>query len=115
MLTDKRVDRDALDTHDIKRVPNWDAPYELWRRVREAVGEEPASWTQYALKFCLGHSAVTSLVASANSVEQTETLLAACDGDYPARQVLDGVREAVNEIGMFPKSELFVENLSASR
>lgn len=115
MLTDKRSDRDALAPDDIKRVPNWDAPYALWHRVREIIGEEPDSWTQYALKFALGHPAVTSLVASANSAEQTETLLEACDGDYPSRETLRAVRAAVAEIGMFSKSELFVENLSASR
>ena len=114
MLTDKRVDRASLDLGDTKRISNWDAPYALLDRIREVIGEEPPSWTQYAMKFALGHPGVTSVVASANTVQQTETLLEACDGDYPSRQTLADVRAAVAEIGMFPKSELFVENLSAS-
>ena len=107
MLTDKRADRDTLPDDDPLRRTTWDGAYARWRDVAQAIGTEPASWTRYAIGFALAHPTVTSVVAGANDVAQTEALLAACDGDYPSRQTLDALRSVVAESGMLPKSDFY--------
>lgn len=108
MLTDKRVQRDSLTEEDLKRRSGWDSRYALLDKIRARIGEPEGGWTIFALKFALAHSAVTSLVVSANNERQVETMLAACDGDYPSRELLDRVQAMVEEAGMPPKADLFV-------
>ncbi|MGJ7459923.1 aldo/keto reductase [Halomonas sp. MA07-2] len=107
MLTDKRIDRRGLPETDLKLRSGWDSRYALLHKIRECIGEPNESWTRFALKFALAHEAVTSLVASGNSVTQVEALLEACDGQYPSRELLDDVYARVEEVGMPPKADLF--------
>ncbi|EWG98256.1 aldo/keto reductase [Halomonas sp. BC04] len=107
MLTDKRINRDSLPENDIKRRAGWDSRYALLERIRERIGDPEVSWTTFALQFALAHDAVTSLVASGNNEHQVETMLEACQGEYPSRELLKTVYDIVDELGMPPKADLF--------
>ncbi|APX94013.1 hypothetical protein BWR19_14320 [Halomonas sp. 1513] len=107
MLTDKRVQREGLPADDLKHRAGWDSRYALLDKIRAHIGEPDGGWTDFALKFALAHPAVTSLVVSANNERQVEAMLAACDGNYPERDLLDQVYALVEEVGMPPKADLF--------
>lgn len=107
MLTDKRVQREGLPADDLKHSAGWDSRYALLDKIRAHIGEPDGGWTDFALKFALAHRAVSSLVVSANNEQQVNAMLAACDGNYPARELLNRVHALVEEEGMPPKADLF--------
>ena len=76
LLTDERIDPAKTPEGDRARNPNWEGRYALLAKVREVLGEEPASWTDFALQFCLADPRITSLVVGLNTEAQVDR---ACD------------------------------------
>ena len=72
MLTDARIDPAQTPEGDRARDPNWASRYALLDKARVALPEEPNSWTDFALQFCLADTRVTSLVVGLNSEEQVD-------------------------------------------
>lgn len=75
LLTDARVNPEKTPANDRARDANWKARYALLDKAR-GVLEEPVSWTDFALQFCLADARVTSLVVGLNSEEQVDQV---CD------------------------------------
>lgn len=80
LLTNKRVDRKSLSSDDRQTDASWDRLYDQLGEFREALPEEPADWTEFAIRFSLQPSAVASTVLGINRVDQLETALAAIEG-----------------------------------
>jgi aryl-alcohol dehydrogenase-like predicted oxidoreductase len=76
MLTDARIDPSRTPHGDRARDPGWAPRYALLDKARQALGEEPSSWTDFALQFCLADPRVTSVVVGLNSEKQVDE---ACD------------------------------------
>lgn len=113
LLTDKRINRADLPPGDIMEHPAWDARYELLGQVREVVGDPEVSWTDFALRFALAHPAVTSLIVSANSEDQVQTLLAAADGTSPSMQLIREVAHLGAASPWMAKTDLFPQHLES--
>ncbi len=100
LLTDQRVERSKLPAGDRFRDKRWDAVYERLALLQAAFGDEVKSWTEFAIKFGLAHSIVTSLIVGLNTVEQVDGVLAAADGHYPDRTVFDKALTIFQEHGL---------------
>lgn len=79
MLTDQRIERHLLPADDPKRQATWDPWYEAADAVRDTLGERPASWTRFALRFSITPSAVTTSVVGINTPAQLEEVLVAVE------------------------------------
>ncbi len=93
LLTDKRIDRDALPADDRMNGPEWDRPYDQLEQAKRVLGQPETSWTELALRLSLAHPDVTSTVVSINDVGQLEQVLAACDGHYGGVERLNALHE----------------------
>jgi len=96
MLTAKRADRSNLPEGD-KYLPEKRMQLLIDRdRLFEAVGLESDNLTETAVKFCLSHPNVASLVTGLNTRDQVREILPMADGDYPgedlARKLFDACR-----------------------
>ena len=76
MLTDARIAPAKTPEGDRARDPGWAPRYALLDKVRAVLGEEPPSWTDFALHFCLADPRVTSLVVGLNTEAQVDSV---CD------------------------------------
>lgn len=76
LLTDARIAPDKTPPGDRARSSDWAPRYALLDKARAALDEEPASWTDFALQFCLADPRVTSLVVGLNSEQQVDQV---CD------------------------------------
>ena len=76
MLTDARIDPAKAPKGDRAHDPGWASRYALLDKVRAVLGEEPNSWTDFALQFCLADPRVTSLVVGLNTEAQVDSV---CD------------------------------------
>ena len=76
MLTDARIDPAKAPEGDRAHDPGWASRYALLDKVRAVLGEEPNSWTDFALQFCLADPRVTSLVVGLNTEAQVDSV---CD------------------------------------
>lgn len=79
VLTDKRVDRDALPEGDRMRDSQFDRFYDQLHELRAAMSEEPTSWSSLALRFSLADPRVTSTVVGINTPEQLREALKAVE------------------------------------
>jgi aryl-alcohol dehydrogenase-like predicted oxidoreductase len=89
LLTDQRINRGQLPEGDRFQDESWNAAYERLELIKSAFGDAVTSWTQFAIKFTLSHSVVTSLIVGMNTPEQVDGVLDAADGDYPGRKVFE--------------------------
>lgn len=71
------------------------------------IGEQPESWTDFALQFLLAHPAVTTVVIGMNTLEQMERPLAAVDAGHPDADLVDEVDRVSERCGRLPKETLF--------
>lgn len=96
LLTDRRVERDALPDDDRMRDPAWDRAYDQLAEARRVLGDGGASWTELALKLSLAHPDIASTVVSINDPDQLKQVLASCDGSYPDPDLLQELH-AINQ------------------
>ena len=89
LLTSKRVDRDKLPGDDRMRGSEWDRLYSQLDELRSQLPEEPADWSEYALRFSIAHPAITTTVVGINTPEQFETALRAAEAPALPRDILD--------------------------
>lgn len=95
MLTDARIDANKTPAGDRARDPNWAPRYALLDKAKQALGEEPASWTNFALQFCLADPRVTSVVVGLNSEKQVDEVCDAVADSTVGPDVPRRVYEAV--------------------
>ena len=88
LLTNRRVDRDRVEAEDRQDDASWDRLYDQLGEFRATLDSEPEDWTEFAIRFSLAPSVVTSTVVGINRTEQLETALAATDGPEIPRSVL---------------------------
>jgi len=92
LLTDRRVDRDALPADDRYRNESWDAAYARLELVKAAVADDVAAaggWLAFATQFCLAHPVVASLIVGLNTEAQVDQVIDAAEGPTPGRAVFD--------------------------
>lgn len=107
MLTDKRIPRDRAPADDSKREEKWDPWYELLDAVRARIGDAPASWTDFALRFSLTPDVVTTSVLSLNSPEQVASAVAASSGELVPSDLFDQIVALIAEREQIEKSTIF--------
>ncbi|MFP4409592.1 MAG: aldo/keto reductase, partial [Spirochaetaceae bacterium] len=67
LLTDKRVNRNALPDGDRMRDSQFDRFYDQLEDLRKAISGEPASWSSFAIRFSLADPRIASTVVGINS------------------------------------------------
>ena len=107
MLTDRRVQRDQLSADDPKSESNWDPWYELLERVKDAIGEQPENWAEFALQFSLAPENVTTSIVRLNTLEQVASAVSVTERDLLPAQLLADVDEVVRSRKPIPKETLF--------
>ncbi|GAC1556596.1 MAG: hypothetical protein NVS2B7_32160 [Herpetosiphon sp.] len=95
LLTDHRIDPQRSAEDDRARDPAWAARYALLRKARAALPEEPRSWTQFALQFCLADPRVTSLVVGLNTEAQVDEVCDAVEQQAVGPDVPKAVYQAL--------------------
>lgn len=70
LLTDRRVNRDALPEGDRMKDAQFDRFYDQLAKLQEELAQEPKSWTSFALRFALSDPRIASTVVSINNSEQ---------------------------------------------
>ena len=95
MLTDARIDPLKTPEGDRARDPGWASRYALLDKARAVLGEEPRSWTDFALQFCLADPRVTSLVVGLNTEAQVDTVCDAVESTPFGPEVPRRVYEAL--------------------
>lgn len=95
LLTDARIDPAHTPKGDRARDPSWASRYALLDKARAALGEEPPSWTDFALQFCLADPRVTSLVVGLNSERQVDQVCDAVETNPVGPDVPRRVYEAL--------------------
>ena len=88
LLTDRRIDREALAPEDRMKGSQWDRLYDQLEELRKELKQEPASWTRFAIQFSLAHPVIASTVVGINSPNQLHSVLEAVEEGYPDRDVL---------------------------
>ena len=83
LLTDRRVNREALPADDRMRDSQFDRFYDQLAELRKELPAQPESWTMFAIQFALADPRITSTVVGINTPEQLRTVLQAVEGDYP--------------------------------
>ena len=89
LLTDRRIDRDALPADDRFRDGQFDRFYDQLTKLRQALPDEPESWTEFAIRFSLAHPLIASTVVGINTPQQLHAVLTAVEGPVPDRSILD--------------------------
>ena len=79
LLTDRRVDRDRLESGDRFQDKAWDAAYERLAKLKSVFGDSVSSWTDFAIRFALSNRVVASLIVSLNTVDQVDGVLDAAE------------------------------------
>lgn len=95
LLTDERIDREKTQPGDRARDSGWNSRYALLDKARTALDEQPASWTDFALQFCLADPRVTSLVVGLNTEEQVDQVCDAVEQIKIAPDVPQQVYEVI--------------------
>lgn len=85
LLTDPRIDRENLPEDDRMRDPQWDRLYDQLTELKNALGDEQASWTRFAIQFSLIHPVITSTVVGINTPAQLQSVIEAVEG-HPLNQ-----------------------------
>lgn len=99
LITDNRVFRNRLPNGDRYRDIKWATAYERLDILKSHFGDAIESWTQFAIKFCLCHPIVTSLIVGLNSTQQVDRVFDAADGDYPPQRVFESAMEIFHNQG----------------
>jgi aryl-alcohol dehydrogenase-like predicted oxidoreductase len=110
LLTDARADRKALPPGDKRLEARWDAWYARLARARatlESMGEDLSHLTSYALRICLSHPAVSTLVTGMSTSGQVDELLSALDADPPSIDALERAHRVAAGSAAIDKSTLF--------
>ncbi len=102
LLTDRRIQRDALPADDPMRDPKWDRAYDQLAEaaplIEDAKGD--SSWTAFALRFSLADPIIASSVVSINSPTQLHEVLDAVEGELPDPELvakLDAITQRFRE------------------
>ncbi|MBV9867701.1 MAG: aldo/keto reductase [Abitibacteriaceae bacterium] len=95
LLTDERIDPTQTPQGDRARDPNWASRYALLDKAKAVLDNEPASWTDFALQFCLADPRVTSLVVGLNTEKQVDQACDAVEQNPVAADVPRRVYEAL--------------------
>ncbi len=93
LLTDKRVNRDALPKDDRMRDSQFDRFYDQLGELRTAMSEEPESWSSFAIRFSLADPRITSTVVGINTPEQLREALTAVEQDLPGSDLVRKAHE----------------------
>ncbi len=97
LLTDQRINPAKMPEGDRARNPAWASRYRLLDKARSALGFEPASWTDFALQFCLADPRVTSLVVGLNTEAQVDQVCDAVENNPVGPDVPRRVYEALKD------------------
>ena len=95
MITDKRVNRNALPGDDPLKSDKYDDAYELFSKVRQVMPDPGMSWESFGVKYCLADAMVTSVVMGLNNPAQAAAAVEAADGNYPDMKLINEIRNAV--------------------
>lgn len=95
MLTDARIDPAKTPAGDRARDANWAPRYALLDKVKTVLDEEPKSWTNFALQFCLADPRVTSVVVGLNTEQQVDEACDAVESSTIAPDMPHRIYEAI--------------------
>ena len=90
LLTDRRLNRSALPEDDRFSSSDYDQDYVRLQEISEAFRDEISdSMTSFALRFALAPPVIPSILTGLNNVQQVHEALAASEGPFPSKQIME--------------------------
>lgn len=115
LLTDHGVARkDAAQKQDFAD-GRWDPWYEQLELLRQELGDDPASWARFAIRFAITPTPITTNVVGMDSVEHVGVALAAVDDGPLPSSVVSAARDVACRVEPFSKATLVAPHVWTPR
>ena len=106
ILTDRGVARSRLPRKDPLREERLDPWYRQLELLRQSLGSEPRSWTNFAVRFAVTPRAVVTSAIGLDTVEHVRAAVDAVDEGPLSLPVVELAHDMAGRLGSIPKSTL---------